>query len=258
MKTVILAGGLGTRIAEEGVKIPKPMVEIGGQPILWHIMKHYSFYGFNEFIICCGYMGNVIKKYFSDYYLYNSDITFDFSDKNSMNVHSNVAEKWKVTLIDTGQESQTGGRIKRIKKFVGDGPFFLTYGDGVSNIDLNKLLYYHNEKKPVLTISAVQQGGRFGVLDFDDDNNLVGFREKAKEDGNWINAGFMVAESGIFDYLDGDDCVLESSPFQTITQERKMGVYRHMGFWQCMDTYRDRVFLEEHWSKGNAPWKVWK
>lgn len=257
MKTVILAGGLGTRIAEEGIKIPKPMVEIGGQPILWHIMKQYSYYGFNEFIICCGYMGNVIKNYFSNYYLYNSDITFDFSDQNAIHVHSNVAEPWKVTLVDTGPASQTGGRIKRIKKYVGDETFFITYGDGVSDIDLNKLLHYHKGNNKILTISTVQQGGRFGVLDFDSANNLVGFREKAKEDGSWINAGFMVAEPELFDYLNGDACVLETVPFQTISKEGKMSAYRHMGFWQCMDTYRDRVFLEQHWDTGNAPWKVW-
>ena len=258
MQTVILAGGLGTRIAEEGQRIPKPMVEIGGYPILWHIMKYYSHFGFNDFIICCGYMGHMIKEYFADYYLHRSDITFDFSDSNKMTVHSNLAEPWKVTLVDTGQHSQTGGRIKRIQKYIGDNPFFLTYGDGVSNVDLNSLLKYHQSSNKIITLSAVQPGGRYGTLDFNEDNQLCGFREKVKDDGGWINAGFMVTEPGIFDYLDGDDCILERTPFERLSAEGKMSAYRHYGYWQCMDTQRDRVFLEEHWQSGNAPWRVWE
>ena len=258
MQTVILAGGLGTRIAEENDLRPKPMVEIGGQPILWHIMKYYSHYGFNDFIICCGHMGHMIKEYFADYYLHRSDITFDFTNENKMTVHSNVAEPWKVTLVDTGQQTQTGGRVRRIKKYVGDKPFLLTYGDGVADIDLNALIEQHKTSGVTVTISATQPGGRFGVLDFDDDNNLVGFREKAKEDGGWINAGFMVMEPGIFDYIDGDSCILENEPFRKLSQSRKMDAYRHYGYWQCMDTQRDRGFLQDRWESGKAPWKVWE
>ena len=258
MLTVILAGGLGTRIAEENDLRPKPMVEIGGQPILWHIMKYYSHYGFNEFIVCCGYMGHMIKEYFADYYLHSSDITFDFTDGNKMTVHSNVAEPWKVTLVDTGQQTQTGGRIRRIKKYVGDDPFLLTYGDGLSNVDLNSLLNYHKESNCTVTISAIQPGGRFGVLDFNERGDVSGFREKSQEDGGWINAGFMVMEPGVFDYLDSDVCVLENEPFRKLSQEGKMSAYRHHGYWQCMDTQRDRGFLELRWQNNNAPWKVWE
>lgn len=259
MKTVILAGGLGTRISEETVVRPKPMVEIGGQPILWHIMKYYLSFGYNDFIICCGYKGHMIKEYFADYYLHRSDVTFDFTGgDNRMIVHANVSEPWKVTLVDTGQSSMTGGRIKRIKKYVGNERFFITYGDGVSNIDLHQLLQCHEESHTVLTVSAVQPGGRFGVLDFDEDGKLSGIREKAKEDGGWINAGFMVAEPELFDYLDGDDCVLETKPFERLTAEGKMAAFKHNGFWQCMDTKRDMVLLERLWEEDRRPWKTWE
>jgi glucose-1-phosphate cytidylyltransferase len=258
MQTVILAGGLGTRIADEVNTRPKPMVEVGGQPILWHIMKHYSHYGFNDFIICCGYKGHEIKEYFADYYLHRSDVTFDFTDNNKMTVHSNVAEPWKVTLVDTGQMTQTGGRIRRIRRYVGEEPFFLTYGDGVSDIDLNALLAFHREQKEVVTISAIRPGGRFGVLDFGAAGRVKGFREKATADGGWINAGFMVCESGIFDYLDGDGCILERGPFQKMASDGRLCAYRHCGFWQCMDTQRDRGILEGLWQSGKAPWKLWK
>ncbi|MDR2572440.1 MAG: glucose-1-phosphate cytidylyltransferase [Oscillospiraceae bacterium] len=258
MKTVILAGGLGTRIAEEGENLPKPMVEVGGQPILWHVMKYYSAFGFNDFIICCGYKGYMIKEYFADYYLRRSDITFDFTDGNKMTVHANVAEPWKVTLVDTGQGTQTGGRVRQIKRYVGDEPFLLTYGDGVSDIDLNKLVDYHKSSNGTVTISAVQPGGRFGLIDFDINENVSGFREKAKEDGGWINAGFMVAESGIFNYLDSDKCVLEKEPFERLSKEGMLSAFRHYGYWQCMDTQRDRGILEQRWQSGNAPWKIWK
>ena len=257
MKTVILAGGLGTRIAEEADPRPKPMVEIGGQPILWHIMKYYSHFGFNEFIICCGYMGYMIKEYFADYYLRHSDVTFDFTADNKMIVHSNVAEPWKVTLVHTGTDSQTGGRILRIRNYVDDSPFFLTYGDGVSDINLNELLAYHQNAKASITISAVQPGGRFGLIDYDEQGQVRGFREKNKTDGGWINAGFMVAEPDIFNYIDGNLCVLEQEPFTRLSSEGKMAAYRHYGYWQCMDTQRDRGFLEERWKEGRAPWKVW-
>ena len=259
MKTVILAGGLGTRIADELNTRPKPMVEVGGQPILWHIMKQYSFYGFNDFVICCGFKGHEIKEYFADYYLHRSDITFDFTDNNKMTVHSNVAEPWKVTLVDTGQQTQTGSRIKRIHKYVEDESFFLTYGDGVSDIDLCSLLSFHREQHKTVTISAVQPGGRFGVLDFGDDAMVSGFREKATADGGWINAGFMVCESGIFDYLgDEDSCVLEREPFQRLASDGQMTAYRHRGFWQCMDTQRDRGLLESLWNSNNPPWRIWE
>lgn len=259
MKTVILAGGLGTRIAEEGNNMPKPMVEIGGQPMLWHILKYYSAFGFNDFIICCGFKGHMIKKYFADYYMHRSDITFDFTNANKMTVHSNVAEPWRVTLVDTGQATQTGGRVKLIQRYLEGEPFLLTYGDGVSDIDLNKLLEYHNTQDSVVTISAIQPGGRFGVLDFNETGTTVnGFREKAKEDGGWINAGFMVCEQALFDYLDSDKCVLEQAPFQKLAAENKLAAYRHFGYWQCMDTQRDRGFLEQRWQSGDAPWKVWE
>jgi len=257
MKTVILAGGLGTRIADENDLRPKPMVEVGGRPILWHIMKYYSHYGFNEFIVCCGHMGYKIKEYFADYYLHCSDITFDFTKDNQMTVHTNAAEPWKVTLVDTGNKTATGGRIRRIKRYVEGETFFLTYGDGVSDIDINSLLEYHKEKGSTVTISAIQPGGRFGVLDFDVDGILSGFREKSQDDGGWINAGFMVMEQGVFEYIDGDSCILEKVPFKRLSAEGKMAAYRHYGYWQCMDTQRDRGFLEKRWANNDAPWKVW-
>jgi glucose-1-phosphate cytidylyltransferase len=258
MYTVILAGGQGTRIAEDGVNLPKPMVEIGGQPILWHIMKYYSHFGFNDFIICCGHLGYVIKQYFANYYLHRSDITFDFTADNKMTVHSNIAEPWKVTLVDTGADSQTGGRVKRIESYIGDETFFLTYGDGLSDIDLNALLSFHKSSGTVITISAIQPGGRFGVLDFNDKGELYGFREKAIEDGGWINAGFMVCESSVFKYLDDDYCVLEQEPFKKMSSDSQMSAYRHKGYWQCMDTQRDIGILDQRWRTGNAPWKVWE
>lgn len=258
MKVVILAGGLGTRISEESHLRPKPMIEIGGRPILWHIMKYYSAYGFHEFIICCGYKGYVIKEYFADYYLHGSDVTFDFTDGGNMIVHSNASEPWKVTVVDTGLNTQTGGRIKRIQKYVGEASFMLTYGDGVGNIDLNALLAEHNALGHMATLTAVQPSGRYGVLDLDESKNLVvGFREKAQEDTNWINAGFMVLEPGVFDYIDGDSTIFERDPMERMTCDGRLGVYKHYGYWQCMDTQRDKGALEYYWNSGNAPWKVW-
>jgi len=258
MKTVILAGGLGTRISEESHLRPKPMIEIGGVPILWHIMKIYSSFGFNEFIICCGYKGYVIKEYFADYYLHRSDVTFDFSAENKMVIHSNVAEPWKVTVVDTGLNTQTGGRIKRVLPYIGDETFMMTYGDGVSNIDLHTLLKQHKASGMAATITAIQPGGRYGVLDLDEDKNcVVGFREKAKEDSNWINAGFMVLEPDVFAYIDNDATYFEREPLTRLSADGKLGVYRHHDFWQCMDTQRDKGALEHLWSTGNAPWKVW-
>ena len=260
MKVVILAGGLGTRISEESHLKPKPMITIGEQPILWHIMKYYAEFGFEDFIICCGYKGHCIKEYFADYYLYRSDVTFDFSDDNRMTVHNNVAEPWRVTLVDTGLNTQTGGRVKRVQKYIGDEPFMLTYGDGVSNVDLNALLAQHRQSGKIVTLTGIQPGGRFGVLDLDaSGTNVLGFREKAKEDGGWINGGFMVMEPEVFDYLQTDQrCVLERAPMQQLAADGKLGIYRHEGFWQCMDTQRDRSRLESMWASGNAPWQIWK
>ena len=259
MKVVLLAGGFGTRISEESHLRPKPMVDIGGVPILWHIMKYYSCYGYNDFIICCGYKGHIIKEYFADYYLHRSDVTFDFSCGNKMIVHSNVAEPWKVTVVDTGLNTLTGGRIKRIQKYVDNETFLLTYGDGVSNIDLDVLVNHHKESKKTITLSAIQPGGRFGVLDINDrDGSIIGFKEKAKEDGGWINIGFMIAEPDVFQYLKGDDEAFEAAPLETLSQKGMLGVYKHYGFWQCMDTLRDRILLEKLWDEKIAPWKIWE
>ena len=258
MKVVILAGGLGTRISEESHLRPKPMITIGDQPILWHIMKYYSAFDFREFVICCGYKGYMIKEYFADYYLHRSDVTFDFTDGNRMTVHSNVAEPWKVTLVDTGLNTQTGGRIKRVEKYIGDEPFMLTYGDGVSTVDLNALLEQHRTSGKTVTLTGIQPGGRFGVLEIDGSGTVTGFREKAREDGGWINGGFMVMEPEVFRYLSADeDCILEREPLESLATEGRLGVYKHEGFWQCMDTQRDRGLLENLWAIGNAPWKVW-
>lgn len=261
MKVVILAGGLGTRISEESALRPKPMIEIGGKPILWHIMKIYSHYGFHEFVICLGYKGYMIKEYFADYYLHTSDVTFDFTQGNSMTVHNNVSEPWKVTLVDTGLNAQTGCRIKRVQKYIGDEPFMLTYGDGVSDIDLHALIAAHEEKKgqALVTMTAVQPGGRFGMLDIESTTNAVSrFVEKAKEDGGWINGGFMVVEPAVFNYLrDDDTCIFEKEPLETIAQRGGLHAFKHMGFWQCMDTQRDKGRLETLWASGDAPWKIW-
>ena len=257
MKVVILAGGRGTRISEESDLKPKPMIEIGGAPILWHIMKYYSSFGYHEFIICCGYKGHLIKEYFADYYLYRSDVTFDFSAENRMTVHQNVAEPWKVTLVDTGLNTQTGARVKRVHDYVGDEPFMLTYGDGVSDVDLSALLRQHKESGNEVTITGVQPGGRFGVMEIAG-QTVTGFREKAREDGGWINGGFMVVEPKIFDILDEDeDCILERQPMETLAAEGRLGVYKHTGFGQCMDTQRDKIWLEARWRENTAPWKVW-
>ena len=258
MKVVILAGGLGTRISEESHLKPKPMIEVGDAPILWHIMKYYSSYGFNEFIICCGYKGYVIKEYFADYYLHRSDVTFDFANNNEMIIHNNVAEPWKVTVVDTGLHTMTGGRLKRIQKYVGDQTFMMTYGDGVSDIDLDALLEFHRVHKKAATLTAIQPGGRFGVLDIDDNETVCQFSEKAKEDGGWINAGFMVLEPEVFDYIEGDDTFFEKEPLENLALDGKLAAYRHEGFWKCMDTMRDKGMLDELWNSGQAPWKRWE
>lgn len=259
MKVVILAGGLGTRINEESHLKPKPMIEIGNSPILWHILKGYSYYGFNDFIICCGYKGYVIKEYFADYYLHCSDITFDFSNNNEIIIHNNVAEPWKVTVVDTGLKSQTGARIKRIQKYIGNETFMMTYGDGVSNVNIIELLKFHKIQRKIATITAIQPGGRFGVLDMDECQSVNRFSEKSKEDGGWINAGFMVLEPQVFDYLDNSESLIfEREPLEKLALDGQLVAYKHNGFWQCLDTLRDKNHLEDYWSNGTAPWKIWE
>lgn len=256
MKVVILAGGYGTRISEESHLRPKPMIEIGGRPILWHIMRHYLRHGFDDFIICCGYKGYMIKEYFADYYLHNSDMTFDFKNGGIMQIHKNVAEPWRVTLVHTGKLSQTGGRIKRLKEYIKDEPFLLTYGDGVSNVDIPAVVSQHQQSSAVVTLSAVQPGGRFGVLDIQD-GMVKAFQEKPEDEGGWINAGFMVAQPQLLDYIEGDLTQLEVGPLQQLSKDGKLGVYKHHGFWQCMDTQRDKQMLEQLWENGTAQWKTW-
>lgn len=257
MKVVILAGGFGTRISEESQFKPKPMLEIGGMPILWHIMKEYSHYGFNEFIVCAGYKQHVIKEWFADYYLHTSDVTFDFTDNNKMIVHNSISEPWKVTIVDTGRNTMTGGRVKRIQKFVGDEPFFLTYGDGVSNVNIEKLLQFHQGHGKCVTLTTVSIAQQKGVLDIDENDTILSFREKDDEDGAVINGGYMVCNPGIFDYLEGDETVLEKTPMRKLAAAGELKSYYHDGFWQCMDTKREKEMLEQLWASGDAPWKVW-
>jgi glucose-1-phosphate cytidylyltransferase len=257
LKAVILAGGYGTRISEESHLRPKPMIEIGEAPILWHIMKYYSRHGVNEFIVCCGYKGYMVKEYFADYYLRRSDVTFDFSNGGNMVIHSNVSEPWKVTLVDTGADVQTGGRLKRVAPYIGAERFMLTYGDGLSDVNLSALLASHERAGSTVTLTAIQPGGRFGALNIDG-VSVTAFKEKADEDGGWINGGFMVAEPELFEYIADDSTVLERAPLETLSRRGKLGAYKHYGFWQCMDTQRDKVALESLWASGNAPWKVWE
>lgn len=257
MQVVILAGGLGTRISEESHLRPKPMIEIGDMPILWHIMKTYSYYGFNDFIICCGYKGYMIKEYFADYYLHRSDVTFDFTQDNKMIIHNNVAEPWKVTVVDTGLNTMTGGRVKRIEKYITTDNFMLTYGDGVSDVNIKKLVAYHQQHEKLATITAIQPGGRYGVLDIDETNNIDEFKEKAIEDGGWINGGFMVLNRAIFKLIADDNTVLERYPLEQLAKQKQLVAYKHQGFWQCMDTLRDKVLLEDLNNSGRAPWRVW-
>lgn len=256
LKVVILAGGFGTRLSEETEFKPKPMVEIGGKPILWHIIKIYSAYGFNDFIICLGYKGYLIKEYFTNYFLHQSDVTIDLKD-NRMEVHDCKAEPWKVTLIDTGLNTMTGGRIKRIQKYVGDETFMLTYGDGVTNANLLKLLEFHKTHGKYATLTAVQPSGRFGALSLDDNNCVNSFFEKPKGDGAWINGGFFVLEPGVFDFIEGDKTTWEREPLENLAKDGQLVAYRHEGFWRCMDTLRDKIELEELWCSGNAPWAKW-
>lgn len=257
MKVVILAGGLGTRISEESHLRPKPMIEIGGKPILWHIMKQYSYWGFNEFIICCGYKQHVIKEWFADYYLFNCDVTFDFTKGNEMTVHSNEAEPWKVTLVDTGLNTMTGGRIKRVQKYIGNETFMLTYGDAVSDINISRLLEFHQSHGKIATITAVTVAQRFGVLGIDETDSIRSFREKSADDGSRINAGFMVMEPEIFNFIQNDRTVFEKEPLEAVAAMGELKAYRHDGYWQCMDTKREMEKLESLWESGQAPWKIW-
>ncbi len=256
MKVVILAGGLGTRITEESHLKPKPMIEIGGRPILWHIMKIYSHYGYNDFVICLGYKGCYIKEYFEHYFLHESDITFDFSSDTKF-VHRHSAEPWKVTLVDTGQATMTGGRIKRVSKYINDAPFMVTYGDGVSNVKIDKLVEFHRNSKKLATVTAIQPAGRFGSLDFAGDSIVKGFKEKPIGDGSWINGGFFVMDPKVLGYIKDDQAVFEKEPLEKLAGQGELSAYRHEEFWQPMDTMRDKIKLNELWEADSAPWKVW-
>lgn len=256
MKVILLAGGLGTRLSEETVSRPKPMVEIGGMPILWHIMKIYSSHGFNDFIICLGYKGYVVKEYFANYFLHKSDVTIDLTN-NSIQVHDSQAEPWKITLVDTGNESMTGGRIKRIKSHVGNESFMLTYGDGVSDVNISALVKYHKENGKYCTVTSVQPSGRFGAINLNEDNSVHSFMEKPKGDGAWINGGFFVCEPNVFDYIEGDSTIWERDPMEKIAADGQMVAFKHEGFWKPMDTLRDKHELEEDWSQNKAKWKIW-
>lgn len=256
MKVVILAGGLGTRLSEETDLKPKPMVEIGGKPMLWHIMKIYSHYGFNDFIICLGYKGYIVKEYFANYFLHQSDVTIDIR-KNKVQVHHCKAEPWKITLVDTGLNTMTGGRIKRIEKYI-NGTFMLTYGDGLSDINIKELLSFHKKTGGAVTVTAVQPGGRFGAIDIADRGKVNSFMEKPKGDGSWINGGFFVLEPEIFNYIKDDASIWEREPMEKLTRDGKVHAYKYDKFWKCMDTLRDKNELENLWSGGKAPWKMWK
>lgn len=259
MKVVILAGGLGTRISEESQFKPKPMIEIGGKPILWHIMKEYSYYGYNEFVICAGYRQHMIKDWFADYFYRCSDVTFDYScGKQDVILHHTNIEPWKVTVADTGYSTMTGGRIKRIKEYVGDEPFMLTYGDGVCDVDISKLVEFHRNHGKIATLTAVQIEQQKGVLDITENNSVRSFREKSLSDGALINAGYMVLEPSIFDYIEGDETIFEKDPLNKLAMQGELMSYTHKGFWQCMDNAREKEILENLWEAGKAPWKKWE
>ena len=257
MKAVLLAGGFGTRISEESKLKPKPMIEIGGMPILWHIMKMYSKFGVNEFIICAGYKQHIIKEWFADYFLHTSDITFDFTQDDKIIVHNKRAEQWKVTVVDTGLNTMTGGRLKRIKNYLDDEPFFMTYGDGVADVDIDRLRAFHDSHGKLATMTAIRPNSRFGVLDLSDNNEVKAFREKSDADSGWINAGFMVLSPKVLDYIKDDTIMFEREPMKKLAQDGQLMCYKHDGFWQCMDTLRDKEKLEDLWDKNKAPWKVW-
>lgn len=258
MKVIILAGGFGTRISEESHLRPKPMVEIGERPILWHIMKTYSHYGFNDFIVCLGYKAYCIKEYFAHYFLHEADVTFDFRMPNQQVIHNHHAEPWKVTLVNTGLNTMTGGRVKRVQQYIKNEPFMLTYGDGVSDVDICSLVDYHRSHGKLATITSVQPSGRFGALKLGVDNGVQGFQEKPQGDGGWINGGFFVLQPEVFDYIEGDSTIFERGPMEKLAKNNELVAYKHNGFWQPMDTMRDKENLEELWQKNKAPWKVWK
>ena len=257
MKVVLLAGGYGTRISEESQYKPKPMIEVGGMPILWHIMKEYAYYGYSDFIICAGYKQHVIKEWFADYFLHTSDITFDFTQGNKMIVHNQHAEPWKVTVVDTGLNTMTGGRIKRVQPYIGNEPFMMTYGDGVCDVNIGELVRFHQAHGKSATLTAVMQEQQKGVLDIGGDNAVHSFREKKADDGAPINAGYMVLEPAIFDYIDGDETVFERGPLEKLAAQGELMSFMHRGYWQCMDTKREMDMLEKLWTSGKAPWKVW-
>ncbi|CAA9368390.1 Glucose-1-phosphate cytidylyltransferase [uncultured Leptolyngbya sp.] len=257
MKAVLLAGGLGTRLSEETAVKPKPMVEIGGRPILWHIMKIYSTYGINDFIICCGYKGYVIKEYFANYFLHMSDVTFDMRF-NQMNIHSGYAEPWRVTLVDTGESTMTGGRLKRVREHIGNESFCFTYGDGLSSVNIRELIEFHQAQGSLATLTATRPAGRFGALSLDADQGQVSsFREKDDGEGAWINGGYFVLQPEVIDYIAGDTTVWEKDPLEKLASSAGLSAYRHNGFWQPMDTLQDKNYLEGLWKSGKAPWKVW-
>lgn len=256
MKVVILAGGYGTRISEESDIKPKPMIEIGGKPILWHIMKQYSQYGFNEFVILLGYKSYVIKEYFANYYLHNSDVTINTAQK-TLEIHDNYSEDWRITLLETGIDTMTGGRVKRAAKYIGNEPFFLTYGDGVSDVNIKELLKFHEAHGKKISMTAIQPEGRFGSLEIQPNNTISKFLEKPKGDGSWINGGFFVCEPSVLDYIDGDETIFERDPLEKLAVEGELYSYKHEGFWKCMDTLRDKNQLNELWNTNSAKWKVW-
>lgn len=259
MKVVILAGGFGTRISEESHLRPKPMIEIGGMPILWHIMKCYSHYGYNDFVICAGYKQYIIKEYFANYFLHKSDITYDFTAGNhDMIIHDSFMEPWKVTVVDTGLNTLTGGRVKRVKKYLEDEPFMVTYGDGVADVDIARLVAFHKEQGKLMTLTGVLPEGRFGAMDLDQNGGILAFREKSRADSGWINGGFLVCDPKVLDYIDGDEMMLEREPMERLASEGNLACYKHRGFWQCMDTLRDKEKLEKLWGSGQAPWKIWE
>lgn len=255
MKVVILAGGYGTRISEESQFVPKPMIKIGEMPIIWHIMKHYSCYGFHDFIICAGYKQEVIKEWFSNYFIHRNDVTFDFRENGETTIHHKNLEPWTVTVADTGLKTLTGGRIRAIREYLEDETFMLTYGDGVSDVNLNSLLAFHRKNGKLITLTAIQPGSRFGVLKFQEDR-ILSFQEKKMKDSDWVNIGYMVLEPETLDYIQGD-YMLENEPMTELVKDEELVGYRHDGFWQCMDTLRDKLYLEKLWEEGNAPWKLW-
>ena len=256
MKVVILAGGFGTRLSEETTVKPKPMVEIGEKPILWHIMKIYSAYGFNEFIICLGFKGYVIKEYFTNYYLHESDVTFDLKD-NSMQIHQNTAEPWKVTLLETGLHTMTGGRLLKVKDYIGNETFMMTYGDGIADINIDELIQHHRKTKQIATLTSAQPQGKFGALKIEHDNMVSSFKEKPSNGGNWVNAGFFVLEPEVFNYLEDDSTIFEREPLQTLAKEGELKAYNHKGFWMPMDKLSDKNELDKMWKENSSPWKIW-